>query len=75
MSCYVGLDVSMRETAICVVEEAGDQLDDKKVRRLMREHGLQPRRRRCYVITSDSDHELSIFPNLAKDIAGWLNRV
>lgn len=30
--------------------------------------GLQPRRRRRYVATADGDHELPIFPNLAKDM-------
>jgi|HubBroStandDraft_5_1064220.scaffolds.fasta_scaffold58771_3 transposase-like protein len=40
----------------------------KKVRRLMREHDLQPRRRR-YVATTDSDHDQPIYPNRAKDLA------
>ncbi|WP_108047479.1 IS3 family transposase [Bosea sp. 124] len=39
-----------------------------KIRRLMREHSLQPRRRRRYIATSDGDHELPIFPNLARDM-------
>lgn len=43
-------------------------VNHKKIRRLMREHDLQPRRRRRYVATTDGDHELPIFPNLAKDI-------
>jgi hypothetical protein len=29
--------------------------------------GLQPKRRRRYVITTNSDHESPIFPNLARD--------
>ena len=41
----------------------------KKVRRLMREHELQPKRRRRFVATTDSDHGYPIFPNLAKDMA------
>lgn len=41
-------------------------VNHKKLRRLMREHDLQPRRRRRYVATTDGDHELPIFPNLAK---------
>lgn len=41
-------------------------VNHKKLRRLMREHDLQPRRRRRYVTTTDGDHELPIFPNLAK---------
>jgi putative transposase len=40
-------------------------VNGKKVRRLMREHALQPRRRRRYVVTTDSDHDSPIFPNLA----------
>ena len=41
----------------------------KKIRRLMREHELQPKRRRRFVATTDSDHGYPIFPNLAKDMA------
>ena len=44
----------------------GFVVNHKKIRRLMREHGLQPRRRRRYVATTDGDHDLPIFPNLAK---------
>ena len=43
-------------------------VNHKKVRRLMREHDLQPRRRRRYVATSDSDHDQPIYPNRAKDL-------
>jgi putative transposase len=39
----------------------------KKVRRLMREHDLQPKRRRRFVATTDSDHDGPIFPDLARD--------
>ena len=34
----------------------------------MREHDLQPRRRRRYIATTDSDHDAPIFPNLAPDV-------
>ena len=44
----------------------GVVVNGKKLRRLMREHGLQPKRRRRYVVTTDSDHAGPIFPNLAK---------
>ena len=47
----------------------GFVVNHKKVRRLMREHDLQPRRRRRYVATTDGDPCLPIFPNLAKDMA------
>jgi putative transposase len=40
----------------------------KRIKRLMREHDLQPRRRRRYVATTDSAHDLPIFPDLAKTL-------
>lgn len=46
----------------------GVVVNGKKLRRLMREHDLQPRRRRRYTITTDSDHDSPIFPDRAKDI-------
>ncbi len=44
-------------------------INHKKIRRLMREHDLQPRRPRRYVATTDSDHDQPIYPNRAKDLA------
>jgi len=46
----------------------GVVVNSKKLRRLMREHGLQPKRRRRYVVTTDSDHAGPIFPDLTKDL-------
>ena len=46
----------------------GVVVNGKKLRRLMREHGLQPKRRRRFVVTTDSDHEGPICPDLAKDL-------
>ena len=43
-------------------------VNGKKVRRLMREHDLQPKRRRRYVATTDSNHDNPIFPDHARDI-------
>ncbi len=43
----------------------GIAVNAKKVRRLMREHGLQPRRRTRFVARTDSSHNLPVFPNLA----------
>ncbi|UVK48948.1 IS3 family transposase (plasmid) [Mesorhizobium sp. AR07] len=43
-------------------------VNHKKIRRLMREHDLQPRMRRRFMVTTDSDHNQPIFPNLARDI-------
>ncbi|QEL22886.1 transposase [Bosea sp. F3-2] len=44
----------------------GFVVNHKKIRRLMRDHDLQPRRRRRFVATTNGDHDLPIFPNLAK---------
>ena len=46
----------------------GIVVNGKKLRRLMREHDLQPKRRRRYVLTTNSDHAGPIFPDLAKDV-------
>ena len=46
----------------------GMVVNHKKIRRLMREHDLQPRQRRCYVATTDSDHDQPIYPNRTKDL-------
>ena len=42
-------------------------VNSKKVRRLMREHDLQPKRRKRFVATTDSDHDGPIFPDRARD--------
>jgi len=50
-------------------------VNHKKIRRLMREHGLQPKRRRRYEATTDSNHDSPIFPDRARDLVidgcGW----
>jgi putative transposase len=43
-------------------------VNHKKLRRLMREHDLQPRRRRRFIATTDSTHDGPIFPNLTSDL-------
>lgn len=50
------------------LRQQGMVVNHKKLRRLMREHDLQPRRRRRYVATTDGDHDLPLFPNLAREI-------
>jgi putative transposase len=50
------------------LRQQGTIVNHKKIKRLMREHDLQPRTRRRYVATTDSDHDQPIFPNLAKDM-------
>ena len=51
------------------IRQQGLVVNHKKVKRLMREHDLQPRMRRRYTTTTDSDHDHPIFRNLAKDRA------
>ena len=46
----------------------GVVVNGKKVRRLMREYDLQPRQRKRFVATTDSNHHLPVFPNLARDV-------
>ncbi len=51
---------------ICAeLRHQGLVVNSKRVRRLMREHDLQPRRRRRYTATTDSDHDEPTFPNKA----------
>lgn len=50
------------------LRQQGMVVNHKKIRRLMREHGLQPKIRRRHVATTDSDHDQPIFPNRAKDM-------
>src|SRR5260370_31721291 len=50
------------------LRQQGVVVNHKKIKRLMREHDLQPRTRRRYVTTTDSDHDQPIFPNRVKDI-------
>ena len=50
------------------LRQKGIVVNGKKLRRLMREHDLQPKRRRRHVITTDSDHAGPIFSDLAKGV-------
>jgi putative transposase len=50
------------------LRQEGVIVNSKKVRRLMCEYGLQPKGRRRFVITTDSDHNGPIFANLARDM-------
>ena len=43
----------------------GMVVNSKKVRRIMRENDLNPKRKRRYVATTDSDHDSPIYPNVA----------
>jgi len=50
------------------LRQEGWVVNHKKVKRLMREHGLQPPRRRRFVATTDSDHDQPIFPDLTREL-------
>jgi putative transposase len=41
-------------------------VNSKKVRRIMRQNDLNPKRKRRYVVTTDSSHDSPIYPNVAK---------
>jgi putative transposase len=45
----------------------GERVNHKRVARIMREQDLRVRPRRRFVVTTNSDHDGPIFPNLAKD--------
>lgn len=49
------------------LRQQGLVVNHKKIRRLMREHDLQPKSRRRFVVTTDSRHDGPIFANLAED--------
>jgi putative transposase len=48
------------------LHKQGLVVNHKKVRRLMREDNLLAMRRRKWVTTTDSHHQLAVFPNLAR---------
>ena len=57
---YRRVDAELRHRGLVV--------NTKKVRRLMREHALNPRRRSRFITTTDSDHNDPIWPNLATTV-------
>jgi putative transposase len=46
----------------------GKRVNHKRVARIMREQDLRVRPKRRFVVTTNSDHDGPIFPNLAKDM-------
>jgi putative transposase len=50
------------------LEDRGWTVNHKKVRRLMREDNLQCLRRRKFVVTTDSNHDRPVYPNLAGEL-------
>jgi putative transposase len=47
----------------------GERVNHERVARIMREQDLRVRPRRRFVVTTNSDHDGPIFPNLAEDLA------
>jgi transposase InsO family protein len=50
------------------LEQRGFQVNHKRVLRIMREDNLLCIRRRAFVVTTDSRHNLPIYPNLARTL-------
>jgi transposase InsO family protein len=48
--------------------DRGRRVNRKRVQRLMREDNLLCLRKRRFVVTTDSDHGLPVYPNLARDL-------
>ena len=46
----------------------GEPINRKRVARIMREQDLRVRPKRRFVVTTDSDHDGPIFPNLARTV-------
>jgi hypothetical protein len=57
---YRGVGAALRQQGFIV--------NHKTIRRLMREHDLQPKSRRRFVTTTDSNHDGLIFHNLTKGV-------
>ncbi|MFZ0147867.1 MAG: IS3 family transposase [Xanthobacteraceae bacterium] len=55
---YRRVDAELRHRGIVV--------NTKKIRRLMRQHALNPKQHRRFIATTDSDHDYPILPHLAK---------
>jgi putative transposase len=52
----------------CELQQRGFEVNDKRVLRMMREDNLLCVRRRAFVVTTDSRHNLPVYPNLAHEI-------
>ncbi len=51
------------------LKRRGWQLGERRLRRWMREAGLSRRRKRAWKRTTDSNHALPVYPNLARELA------
>jgi len=53
---------------IAALRRKGMVVNHKKVLKIMKKMGIQCRKRRRFVSTTDSKHNLKVYPNLAKDL-------
>lgn len=51
------------------LQRAGVVVSARRLRRLMKQHGLQALIKRAYVTTTDSNHKLPVYPNLITGLA------
>jgi len=51
------------------LKRAGIIISARRLRRLMKQHGLQALIKRAYVTTTDSNHKLPVYPNLIAGLA------
>jgi transposase InsO family protein len=52
----------------CELQQRGFEVNHKRVLRMMRQDNLLCVRRRAFVVTTDSRHNLPVYPNLAREI-------
>jgi putative transposase len=52
----------------CELQQRGFEVNHKRVLRMMREDNLLCERRRAFMVTTDSRHNLPVYPNLAREI-------
>ncbi len=50
------------------LRQRGQHVNRKKVQRLMREDNLLCLRKRRFIVTTESDHGFTVYPNLARDL-------
>jgi transposase InsO family protein len=62
MSCYGYRSIFAQ------LKRQGEKVGERRVRRLLREDNLLCLRKKRFVVTTDSDHDLPLYPNLAKDL-------
>jgi transposase InsO family protein len=51
------------------LKRQGERVGERRVRRLLREDNLLCLRKKRFVVTTDSDHDLPVYPNLAKNLS------